>query len=92
MVPTTLLLLLGLLLATPPSAAKQVRGVAAALAAGEELAAKDRYVDAERAFVTVLKHKPDSAKALLNLGTLLPTLGRQAEGLSALERLVAIAP
>lgn len=90
--PLGLLLLLLGLLAVTPSAAKQVRGVAAALEAGEQLAAKGRYVDAERAFVTVLKHKPDSAKALLNLGTLLPTLGRHAEGLSALEQLVAIAP
>ena len=89
-----LALLLSLLAAAPQCSAgkTQVRGITATLEAGEKLAQKGRYADAERAFAMVLQHKPDNVRGLLNLGTLLPELGRQAEGLSALERLVTIAP
>ena len=74
------------------AAKTQVRGITATLEAGEKLAQQGRYPDAERAFRAVLKHKPDSARALHDLGTLLPELGRQAEGLSALRQVAAIAP
>ena len=69
-----------------------MRGIAATLDAGERLAQKGRYVDAERAFRAVLKHAPHSARAMHDLGTLLPELGRQAEGLSALRQAASIAP
>ena len=74
------------------AAKTQVRGITATLEAGEKLAQQGRYPDAERAFRAVLKHKPDSARALHDLGTLLPEVGRQAEGLSALRQVAAIAP
>jgi len=71
---------------------KAVHGVTATLEAGLDLASRGRFVDAERAFATVLKHLPTNQPALGNRALVLSEMGRAAEAVAPLEQLIAASP